>query len=158
MFTVESTTVSTEDVNIELAKGNTLPLTQIAGFHVPKYDGTHVGGIGFDASGYAYVGDMVKNQDGTLSRGDAQEFATRSDHGEWDFDGEIPVWDATGKKFKPSGKGTSDIANLATRMDEAEATIYAPFEIVSLGNGRFKFTSTRRLVQVSTGRYKIVTV
>lgn len=158
VFTVDVTTVSTKDVNIELAKGNTLPLTQIAGFHVPKYDGTHIGGIGFDASGFAYVGDMVKNQDGSISRGDAQEFATRSDHGEWDFDGEIPVWDATGKKFKPSGKSATEIANLATRLTEAEATIYAPFEIVSLGNGRYKFTSTRRLVQVSTGRYKIVTV
>ena len=126
VFTVESTTVSTEDVNIELAKGNTLPLTQIAGFHVPNYDGTHVGGIGFDASGYAYVGDMVKNQDGSISRGDAQEFATRSDHGEWDFDGELPVWDAAGKKFKPSNKSLSGIeADYNSKIALAQSILFS---------------------------------
>ncbi len=122
---VESTTLSIEDVNIELAKGNNTALTQIAGFHVLHYNGIDVGGIGFDASGFAYVGDMIKdNATGVITRGDAQEIATRKDHGQWSQN-EIAVWDDNCNCYKPGGNTIANIiADYEAKIASAQSVLY----------------------------------
>jgi len=64
---VNTETVSTKDNLIQLARDNTAALTNYVGFYVNNYDGTNSGAIVFDATGTAYVGDVVVNPDGTIS-------------------------------------------------------------------------------------------
>lgn len=122
---VESTDIAIKDLNFELAKDNSAAIASIAGFHVVKYNGTDVGGIGFDASGYAYVGDMTKDgSTGVITRGDAQEIATRKDHGQWSSN-EIPVWDSTTHCYKPGGSTIAAlVADYEAKIASAQSVLY----------------------------------
>ena len=56
---IDTTTLSTKDLLIELGKGNTAALTNYAGFYVTKYDGTNSGAMIIDKNGNFYVGDVT---------------------------------------------------------------------------------------------------
>lgn len=78
--TIESETLKVADKLIEVAKDNTLPLTSPAGIVVPKYDGTNSGALVYDASGTAYVGDAVIDENGNIdvAASDLEPLATRN--------------------------------------------------------------------------------
>lgn len=78
---IDSTTLKVKDKLIEVGSGNTVTLTTPAGLFTPKYDGTHNGGIVYDATGTAYVGDIVLDSNGNVDveNSDLQPIATRDD-------------------------------------------------------------------------------
>ena len=63
-YTIDTENLKVGDYTITLAKDNEQTLTSMVGMVVPKYDGTNYGFFGWDADGYAYVGDLT-NYDGT---------------------------------------------------------------------------------------------
>ena len=64
--TVNATNLEITDQVVVLGKNNTAALTKPAGLVVPKYDGTNYGGLFFDASGTAYVGDVGVDANGSI--------------------------------------------------------------------------------------------
>lgn len=76
---IESTTLKVADKLIYLAKDNTSALTSPAGLITPKYDGTNDGGIVYDNSGTAYVGDIKLDSNGNVdvNNSELQPIATR---------------------------------------------------------------------------------
>lgn len=76
---VESTTLKVTDKLIYVAKDNTSALTSPAGLITPKYDGTNDGGLVYDNSGTAYVGDIKLDSNGNVdvNTSDLQPIATR---------------------------------------------------------------------------------
>lgn len=76
---IESTTLKVEDKLIYVAKDNTNALTSPAGLITPKYDGTNDGGLVYDNSGTAYVGDIKLDSNGNVdvNTSDLQPIATR---------------------------------------------------------------------------------
>ena len=75
---IDTTTLTTRDNLIELAKGNTTALTTPAGFYVNKYDGTNSGALVFDSTGTAYVGDVTISENNISVSTSLQPLATRS--------------------------------------------------------------------------------
>lgn len=77
---IESTTLKVADKLIYVAKDNTSALTSPAGLITPKYDGTNDGGIVYDNSGTAYVGDIKLDSNGNVdvNTSDLQPIATRA--------------------------------------------------------------------------------
>lgn len=75
---IDTTTLTTRDNLIELAKGNTTALTTPAGFYVNKYDGTNSGALVFDSTGTAYVGDVTISNNNISNTSSLQALATRS--------------------------------------------------------------------------------
>jgi len=65
---VDATTLSTSDLLIEIGKGNTSALTKHAGIFVPNYDGKNAGALVFDNNGTAYIGDVVLDNEGFISK------------------------------------------------------------------------------------------
>nr|DAL76786.1 MAG TPA: hypothetical protein [Caudoviricetes sp.] len=76
---IESTTLKVADKLIYVAKDNISALTSPAGLITPKYDGTNDGGIVYDNSGTAYVGDIKLDSNGNVdvNNSDLQPIATR---------------------------------------------------------------------------------
>ena len=76
---IESTTLKVADKLIYVAKDNTSALTSPAGVITPKYDGTNDGGLVYDNSGTAYVGDIKLDSNGNVdvNTSDLQPIATR---------------------------------------------------------------------------------
>ena len=76
---IESTTLKVADKLIYVAKDNTSALTSPAGLITPKYDGTNDGGLVYDNSGTAYVGDIKLDNKGNVdvNNSDLQPIATR---------------------------------------------------------------------------------
>ena len=76
---IESTTLKVEDKLIYVAKDNISALTSPAGLITPKYDGTNDGGLVYDNSGTAYVGDIKLDSNGNVdvNNSDLQPIATR---------------------------------------------------------------------------------
>lgn len=76
---IESTTLKVADKLIYVAKDNTSALTSPAGLITPKYDGTNDGGLVYDNSGTAYVGDIKLDSNGNVdvNNSDLQPIATR---------------------------------------------------------------------------------
>lgn len=113
---IESTTLKVEDKLIYVAKDNISSLTSPAGLITPKYDGTNDGGIVYDNSGTAYVGDIKLDSNGNVdvNTSDLQPIATRNDYSSYTTDHIITASvDATGKsvKFVDSGKTLNDITS-----------------------------------------------
>ena len=67
---------------IYVAKDNISALTSPAGLITPKYDGTNDGGIVYDNSGTAYVGDIKLDSNGNVdvNNSDLQPIATRDNY------------------------------------------------------------------------------
>lgn len=76
---IESTTLKVADKLIYVAKDNISALTSPAGLITPKYDGTNDGGLVYDNSGTAYVGDIKLDSNGNVdvNTSDLQPIATR---------------------------------------------------------------------------------
>lgn len=76
---IESTTLKVADKLIYVAKDNISALTSPAGLITPKYDGTNDGGLVYDNSGTAYVGDIKLDSNGNVdvNNSDLQPIATR---------------------------------------------------------------------------------
>lgn len=79
---IESTTLKVEDKLIYVAKDNTSALTSPAGLITPKYDGTNDGGLVYDNSGTAYVGDIKLDSNGNVdvNNSNLQPIATRDNY------------------------------------------------------------------------------
>lgn len=114
--TVESTSLKVKDKLIYVAKDNTVALTTPAGIITPKYDGTNNGGIVYDSTGTAFVGDIVLDSNGNVdvANSDLQPIATRNDYSAYTTDHIITASvDSAGKsvKFIDSGKTLNDITS-----------------------------------------------
>lgn len=107
--TVEATTLKVADKLIYVAKDNEVSLTTPAGLITPKYDGTNSGGIVYDNTGTAYVGDVTLDSNGNIdiANSELQPLATR-DVDDGLTDGNLLQWDGTNKKLIDSGKKTND--------------------------------------------------
>ena len=66
---VNAETISTKEYTIALAKGNTASIASYVGFYATKYNGKEDGGIFFDNTGTAYVGDATINDKGQVTDG-----------------------------------------------------------------------------------------
>ena len=114
--TIDSTTLRVKDKLIEVAKDNTVALTTPAGLITPKYDGTNNGGIVYDKTGTAFVGDIALDSNGNVNvdSSDLQPIATRNDYNSYTTDHIITASvDSSGKsvKFVDSGKTLNDITS-----------------------------------------------
>ena len=116
--TVHTQNLKVTDKLIYVAKDNTTPLTSPAGLITPKYDGINNGGIVYDNTGTAYVGDITLDSNGNVdvNNSDLQPIATRDTT---ITDGNIVKWDDTNKTLVDSGKALSD---LATKEDLQEVS------------------------------------
>ena len=118
--TVESTTLQVKDKLIEVAHGNTEPLTTPAGIVAPNYNGKDSGAMVFDNTGTAYVGDVILNEDGNIDveKSQLQPLATRHLTPEDDLN--LVRWDETNKTLVGTG------ASLMGGDDNAERAIQQP--------------------------------
>lgn len=98
--TVDSENLRVTDKLIEVGKGNTAPLTSPAGLFTPKYDGTNNGGIVYDNTGTAYVGDIVLDENGNVdvAKSNLQPIATRENAADWE-DKHVAVWDKKNQRL-----------------------------------------------------------
>ena len=109
--TVDSETLRVADKLIEVGKGNTAPLTSPAGLITPKYDGTNNGGIVYDHTGTAYVGDITLDSNGNVdvNNSDLQPIATRNATITND---NLVKWDSTNHKLVDAGQSVDNLINL----------------------------------------------
>ena len=114
--TVDTQNLKVADKLIYVAKDNTVALISPAGLITPKYDGTNNGGIVYDSTGTAFVGDIALDSSGNVdvSNSDLQPIATRNDYSSYTTDHIITASvDSSGKsvKFVDSGKTLNDITS-----------------------------------------------
>lgn len=121
--TVDSENLRVTDKLIEVGKGNTAPLTSPAGFFTPKYDGQNNGGIVYDNTGTAYVGDISLDSNGNMdvNNSDLQPIATRNDTITND---NLVKWDGTNHKLVDAGKNVDDFVK-AKIITGRDIVIYA---------------------------------
>ena len=119
--TVETQNLKVADKLIYVAKDNTVALISPAGLITPKYDGTNNGGIVYDSTGTAYVGDITLDSDGNVdvANSDLQAIATRN---AVITDGNIVKWDDTKKTLVDSGKSIDDLST-ATNLKNGTADV-----------------------------------
>ena len=110
-LTVQGKTTSVDTQNLKVAdkliyvaKDNTIALTSPAGLITPKYDGTNNGGIVYDNTGTAYVGDIVLDESGNVdvAKSHLQPIATRENAASFE-DKHFPVWDKQNQRLADSG-------------------------------------------------------
>ena len=108
--TVDSETLRVADKLIEVGKGNTAPLTSPAGLITPKYDGTNNGGIVYDHTGTAYVGDISLDSNGNVdvNNSDLQPIATRN---ATITNGNLVKWDSENLKLVDAGKNVENLVD-----------------------------------------------
>ena len=108
--TVDSETLRVADKLIEVGKGNTAPLTSPAGLITPKYDGTNNGGIVYDHTGTAYVGDITLDSNGNVdvNNSDLQPIATRN---ATITNGNLVKWDSENLKLVDAGKNVENLVD-----------------------------------------------
>lgn len=118
--TVDSETLRVSDKLIEVGKGNTAPLTSPAGLYTPKYDGQNNGGIVYDNTGTAYVGDIVLDENGNVdvAKSNLQPIATRENAASFE-DKHLPVWDKNNQRLADSGYTPDDFVDLKTQQSIA---------------------------------------
>lgn len=119
--TVDSENLRVTDKLIEVGKGNTAPLTSPAGLITPKYDGTNNGGIVYDHTGTAYVGDISLDSNGNVdvNNSDLQPIATRNAA---ITDGNIVEWNNTNKTLVDSGKAVDNLST-ATNLENGTGDV-----------------------------------
>ena len=108
--TVDSENLRVTDKLIEVGKGNTAPLTSPAGLITPKYDGTNNGGIVYDHTGTAYVGDITLDSNGNVdaNNSDLQPIATRN---ATITNGNLVKWDSGNLKLVDAGKNVENLVD-----------------------------------------------
>ena len=116
-LTVQGKTTSVDTQNLKVAdkliyvaKDNTIALTSPAGLITPKYDGTNNGGIVYDHTGTAYVGDISLDSNGNVdvNNSDLQPIATRN---ATITNGNLVKWDGTNHKLVDSGKNVESLVD-----------------------------------------------
>lgn len=105
---VDTQNLKVKDKLIYVAKDNTTALSTPAGLITPYYDGENSGGIIYDNTGTAYVGDVVLNSDGNvdISNSNVWPLCARDKSNNW-VNGHVPVWDSTNEKLVDSGSAVS---------------------------------------------------
>ena len=129
---IDTTTLTTRDNLIELAKGNTTALTTPAGFYVNKYDGTNSGALVFDSTGTAYVGDVTISNNNISNTSSLQALATRSKNLTANC---ILKWDDTNKTLV-AATNLTDTAYAAANHNHNSTYITA----VSVNNNKITYT------------------
>lgn len=150
-YKIDTENLVVKDYTITLAKDNDSALLSMVGMVVPKYDGTNYGFFGWDADGYAYVGDL-DNWDGssaiTLANNSSlQKIATIKDTATGTTSDNIMVYDQTNKVFKkaPSGRYVIEDNELVASNDNKALYNLGAFDTIS-GN-----TITRQTGYVDLG-------
>lgn len=107
---VDTQNLKVADKLIEVGKGNTAPLTSPAGLITPKYDGTNNGGIVYDHTGTAYVGDITLDSNGNVdvNNSDLQPIATRN---ATITNGNLVKWDSENLKLVDAGKNVENLVD-----------------------------------------------
>lgn len=115
--TVDTQNLKVADKLIYVAKDNTVALTSPAGLITPKYDGENSGGIVYDNTGTAYVGDVTLTEEGNVdvNNSDLQPIATRDTA---ITDGNIVKWNDTAKKMVDGGINISTLEELIVKGSE----------------------------------------
>lgn len=154
--TVDSENLRVTDKLIEVGKGNTAPLTSPAGLFTPKYDGQNNGGIVYDNTGTAYVGDITLDSNGNVdvNNSDLQPIATRN---ATITNGNLVKWDGTNHKLVDAGKNVDDFVK-AKIITGRDIVIYAaiknnPNVGLSVSDNSNPYTVPRRLAdgQITVG-------
>ena len=143
---IESTTLKVADKLIYVAKDNTTALTSPAGLITPKYDGTNDGGIVYDNSGTAYVGDIKLDSNGNVdvNNSDLQPIATRDVYSNFTNGHKVKAEvDSSQKNVKFIDGGKDDGINSLTdvNLTFADTTVLydAAIGIQLTSTGRFTY-------------------
>ncbi len=141
---IESTTLKVVDKLIYVAKDNTSALTSPAGLITPKYDGTNDGGIVYDNSGTAYVGDIKLDSNGNVdvNNSDLQPIATRDNYSNFTNGHKVKVEvDSLQKSVKFVDGGKDDGINTLTDVN------------LTLGDTTVQYDTTEGIQISSTARF-----
>lgn len=141
---IESTTLKVADKLIYVAKDNTSALTSPAGLITPKYDGTNDGGIVYDNSGTAYVGDIKLDSNGNVdvNNSDLQPIATRDNYSNFTNGHKVKVEvDSLQKNVKFVDGGKDDGINTLTDVN------------LTLGDTTVQYDTTDGIQISSTARF-----
>lgn len=141
---IESTTLKVADKLIYVAKDNTSALTSPAGLITPKYDGTNDGGIVYDNSGTAYVGDIKLDSNGNVdvNNSDLQPIATRDNYSNFTNGHKVKVEvDSLQKSVKFVDGGKDDGINTLTNVN------------LTLGDTTVQYDTTDGIQINSTARF-----
>lgn len=141
---IESTTLKVADKLIYVAKNNTSALTSPAGLITPKYDGTNDGGIVYDNSGTAYVGDIKLDSNGNVdvNNSDLQPIATRDNYSNFTNGHKVKVEvDSLQKSVKFVDGGKDDGVNTLTDVN------------LTLGDTTVQYDTTDGIQINSTARF-----
>jgi hypothetical protein len=106
--TINASTLSVSDYIIEIAKDNTVALTNYAGLIIPKYDGTNDGAIIMDSHGELRVGD-VSHTGNTITDVSSQPVLTREEKAAL-TNNDIFVWNPTA--LRAEGKTPAELGIL----------------------------------------------
>lgn len=109
---IDTTSLQVSDYIIEIAKDNTLALTGYAGLVIPKYDGTHAGGMIINSTGEFRIGD-VSYAGNVITDVASQPVLTRVETTAL-TNNDIFVWDST--NLNAVGKTLAEL-NLGTTSD-----------------------------------------
>lgn len=141
---IESTTLKVADKLIYVAKDNTTALTSPAGLITPKYDGTNDGGLVYDNSGTAYVGDIKLDSKGNVdvNNSDLQPIATRDDYSKFTNGHKVKAEvDSSQKSVKFVDGGKDDGINSLTDVN------------LTLGDTTVQYDTNDGIQLKSTGRF-----
>lgn len=141
---IESTALKVVDKLIYVAKDNISALTSPAGLITPKYDGTNDGGLVYDNSGTAYVGDIKLDSKGNVdvNNSDLQPIATRDSYSNFTNGHKVKVEvDSLQKNVKFVDGGKDDGINSLTDVN------------LTLGNTTVQYDTTEGIQINSTARF-----
>lgn len=158
-LTVQGKTTSVDTQNLKVAdkliyvaKDNTIALTSPAGLITPKYDGTNNGGIVYDHTGTAYVGDITLDSNGNVdvNNSDLQPIATRN---ATITNGNLVKWNNAAKKLVDSGKAIDDLST-ATNLENGSGDHSIVQKVIPSSTSDPNNYATGKEA-VSLGRYSI---
>lgn len=141
---IESTTLKVADKLIYVAKDNISALTSPAGLITPKYDGTNDGGLVYDNSGTAYVGDIKLDDKGNVdvNNSDLQPIATRDNYSNFTNGHKVKAEvDSSQKSVKFIDGGKDDGINSLTDVN------------LTLGDTTVQYDTANGIQITSTGRF-----
>ena len=141
---IESTILKVADKLIYVAKDNISALTSPAGLITPKYDGTNDGGLVYDNSGTAYVGDIKLDSKGNVdvNNSDLQPIATRDTYSNFTNGHKVKAEvDSSQKNVKFIDGGKDDGINSLTDVD------------LTFADTTVQYDTTDGIQLTSTGRF-----
>lgn len=141
---IESTTLKVAEKLIYVAKDNTSALTSPAGLITPKYDGTNDGGLVYDNSGTAYVGDIKLDSNGNVdvNNSDLQPIATRDAYSNFTNGHKVKAEvDSSQKSVKFIDGGKDDGINSLTNVN------------LTVGNTTVQYDTTNGIQLNSIARF-----